>query len=268
MHRVVAILPLLLFVVGAKEPAHPQRDCTSAREYVATVNYLRAKKEFALTDEQVRQVADQISGHCTGAASRFISATELLIRSGVGATEASRTALSYAGADEESFKAFLHFFRFAFAKDRLDLDAPSAIDFAKRHSQNLKRAFKDVAKDFDVVLDFCLDKRDAELPIPQCAGLAGRIALAGEEGEQGLGKKFVAAFYYLRKEGDRRPGLGSGDALKLAEQLMTYGPDSVDNFRDGFDFAISDKGLKLSREDAIEFGNKMAKRTTGSSSKQ
>ena len=44
----------------------------------------------------------------------------------------------------------------------------------------------------------------------------------------------------------------------LAETLMKNHPAALDNFRLGYEYAISKNGLKLSKEQAINFGKQMA----------
>ena len=74
--------------------------CTSAREYVTTLEYLRAHQELGVNESQARKIADQVSRGCSGSAKRFVSVLELLIKSHIAGRNALESAVALSQLDQ------------------------------------------------------------------------------------------------------------------------------------------------------------------------
>src|SRR5262245_4724440 len=60
-----------------------ENTCDSTSEYIKVLNFLRDNKDFVVTETAARQIADQISRNCTGAADRFAKMLTMLKKIGI-----------------------------------------------------------------------------------------------------------------------------------------------------------------------------------------
>lgn len=237
------------------------RNCPSAKEYIATLNYIRGTKEFQATEEQAKDIAKSVVKGCEDSGKRFIQISQLLIRSGVLPQNALPIAIEYAQATPEEASSFVAIFRNAFASDKLDLDMQAALNMARSLSRNAEGDTATMEKDFIALVKFCTREDELGLPRPACGSMAQRVILSGQPYLGSVADQFIAAYRFIVNDSSDSPHLTTGDALRLAEELIKISPASVSNFKQAYQFAISEKGMKLGQSDAIAFAKDLASKT-------
>lgn len=235
------------------------KGCLSSREYITAVNFLRKSKEFKLDEKQIRSIADQVSMGCSEASKRFIMITNLLVKSSLDSKSALEIAIKFASKTEEEVRTFIYIFKRSYLKNFLDLDIRTSVNVAMTLSDKFDGDQKNSQETFNEILRLCRSRNGLDMPNKKCAELAANVAKKGEKFKESVGKKFVHLFEYLIQTSG--PNLPSFEAVKIAEELIAYGPMAYKNFYHGYKFALSKKGLNLSRNQSIEFGKKMAKRS-------
>lgn len=230
--------------------------CTTTREFVTALEFLRADENFRLKESEARDLAFKVAEGCTGAAKRFIRVAKTLVSSGSTRKNATETGLKFASTSDAATDAFTTVFQQTIAEDSLDLDFEASLRIALSLSKEFSGDLKKVREDFVKVVDFCSDTETVGLARSQCGPFAANVAKAGEKWNSGIAQPFIQSFEYLRSNSG--PALVTGDALKVAEALITKGPGAPDNFKQAYQYASSNSGLGLTREDAIRFAKKMA----------
>jgi hypothetical protein len=246
-------------ICQAEEPKveEQQRYCTSTQEYVTALEFLRAEKVFAIAEPNARKVAEKIAMGCTGAAGRFIRVTKLLSTAGLGGKDAVETGLEFSSRTDTEAETFAVVFRHAFLEQYLDLDLAASVQMAKSLTTEFEGDTAKVKEDFLRLSQFCTQKDELDLPRPQCGTMAAHIASKGQGFGGGIATKYIKLFEFIRKE-SKGPGLTTGDALRLAEKVISQGPGADENFINGYRYATSTKGLSMGTSEAISFAQGMA----------
>lgn len=241
--------------VGGALPAPRDVQCRSTREFVTTLEFLRAQKTLALPEPEARKTAESVAQGCTGAAGRFIRTFQLLSRAGLGSKETVQHALEMGRRSQDEVETFVLVFQQAFAEDGLDLDLRGALNLALSLTTEFEGDAVAVREDYKRLIQFCATEKNLDLPKPQCGRFAARIARLGQPFDGGIAKSFLRTFDYLRSS--QGPGLTTGNALKLSEEIVATGPASPENFVEGYRYAVSKRGLEMSAGDALEFARRM-----------
>lgn len=239
--------------------------CTSAVEYVATLEYLRGgSKEYKVPEEEARTIALNVSAGCSGAALRFIKVVQVLSKAELGARDAVRVAIELSAKTDRETETFIAVFKRSYSEDSLDLDLFSAMKLARSLSTEFEGDVLAVREDFEKIVDFCVNEKKLDLPPPICAEMASRIARRGQAWSGGVSSGFLKIYEFARSNADG-PKIPTGAALKLAEELTVDGPGAADNFIQGYRYASGSKGLALPVEQAMAFAEKMASYSWGGS---
>ena len=233
--------------------------CLSTREYITTLEYLRDHKDFSLTESQAREIADKVSTGCSNASKRFVNVTEILSKAGLPSNKAISTGIKFANKDDDAAEAFLTVFKGSFNEQLLDLDMGMALQTALELADTFKGNRKSAVKDFNLLIDFCLSKKNLDLPLTKCASISTRVIKSGEEFDYKVGESFIDLFNYLSKP--NKPNLPTYQALEVSEQVVKYGPEAKGNFMRSYEYAVDKKGLDLTVKEAIDFGKLMASRS-------
>ena len=93
----------------SKKPEEPIA-CSSSREYITALEYLRDKKEYSLGEEDARRLAEKISSGCTGAAKRFIRVSSLLVKAELATKDAVETGAEFALKTDVEADTFIDIF--------------------------------------------------------------------------------------------------------------------------------------------------------------
>lgn len=233
--------------------------CLSSREFITTLEYLRHQKDFALTEEASRDLANKVSEGCSGASKRFIQVTDLLVKAGFPSAKSVETGLKFAREDDQSTGAFLTVFKGSFVSELLDLDAHHALKLALDLSQSFSGNRKNAVKEFNKLVKFCVDKKSLDLPMLECGKMSARVIKAAEAFVFKTGETFIEMYRYLT---DRdMANLATPKALELAEFIVKHGPEAKNNFIGSFEYALSQKGLGLNQTEAINFAKSMTSKS-------
>lgn len=258
---------LLCFLALSSLATVKPTTCLSSREFVTTVNYLRERKDLGLQKKSIVDIADKVSKGCSGASQRFINIVKVLSKVGIDSASAVKSALKFAEKEDQVTEAFINTFKKAYSPDFLDLDALNAMRISLELSANFQGDPKKAKEDFEKLAHFCKNKKSLDLPLPRCSQLALDITKKGEKFDSNIAEPFIKLVNFLLKDG-KGPKQSIGDALKTAEELISYGPTSNKNFQEAYIFAIDKKGLAYTELDAIKFAKVMAKRSLKSESPQ
>jgi hypothetical protein len=260
--KLLLALTLLSTISFAKDKKEIKKDfdeCYVTREFITTLEYLRNIKVYAVSEKQARQVAEKVSFGCSGAATRFVRTTELLVRAGLDTKSSIETGIKFAKSTQAQSDNFQHIFRQTFTAQYLDLPLVMSLKIALQLSSKFDGNQKKARDDFDKLVSFCMDKKKLELPVAFCAKTAARITALGEKFEKPIAKPFFKLFDFLvDKDGPSRTVI---DALKVAELVIKNGPLGVDNFIYAYKFAASKGGLDLDDSKSITFAKNLSNRT-------
>lgn len=257
---VVAGLFLSSSISVAKEAAQQNiQGCESAKEYITTLEYIRAHQEFALKEDEARKVADQVSKGCSGSAQRFVRVVNLLSKASLSSKDAFELGKRFALLDDEKAEAFIVIFREGYAQEYLDLDIRSAMDVALLLSETFDGRSMDAQKDFQKIVSFCVEKKGLDLPKQKCSTIAARVAAKSAKFGTSIAPSFLELFHFLKSSDG--PGISTVSALQLAEDLIQYGPLAAKNYQRAFTYASSEGGLKMPAKDSMSFAHQITSRS-------
>jgi len=207
----------------------------------------------------MRKVALAVTSGCTGAAGSFIEATELLLKAGLDGKTSIEQARDLAVKGASFAKSFNAIFRGTFARELLDMDIGSSLRIARKLTTEFKGDPDIASEDFATLAKFCVRTKGLDLPKPECAQMAARIASFSEKSKLPVGRPFINAVEYLTQ--DKDINLNMKDAVNLAESLVAVSPEAVATFQNAYEYAADKKGLELARADAINFAKSVATNT-------
>jgi hypothetical protein len=233
--------------------------CLSTREFVTTLEFLREHKEFSLSEQDARLLSEKVSDGCTGASKRFIQVLNVLVKAGVPTKKAIEIGLKFGQSSDDKTAAFLTIFKGSYIESLLDLDVNQAMKIALELSDTYEGKSKLVEKNFNLLVEFCVDKKSLDLPLPECARLAARVVKNGSDHEFYISNEFISLFNYLTDE--KAANLPTFEALVVSEFVTKFGPEAKKNFIPAYEYAVNKKGLDRSVKDAIEFGKTMASKS-------
>jgi hypothetical protein len=228
--------------------------CESAKEFITTFEYLRDASDLAGSGDNAVKIASQVAEGCTGSAKRFIQTLQFLNKVELPLQEILSTAIDFAKKEDTNVEAFNQIFKRLYAEDGFDLDIGASLKIAKSIGVEYPGNVKNALRDFERISAFCFKGDELFLPKPDCAELAKRISLYGKENRTSAAEAFISGYKYIKET----VGLTSHDALKISEQLVGKDPQAFENFKLSYEYAMSEKGLKANKEQAVRFSKKMA----------
>jgi hypothetical protein len=236
------------------------KSCESTKEYVTTVQFLRDKKDYGLKNSDILKIADQISLGCSGASERFIKVTTLLTKVGIDTKSSLETAKKFAAKGDSFVDAFITIFKQTYSSNELDLDALNAMNISTKLSVEFDGTVEHAVSDFNQLAEFCKDRKEMDLPVPQCAQMATRITRLGQKYDEPIAGPFIKLVRFL-EESKKGPGQPKNQVIKIAEKVIANGPLASENFINAYKYGVKKDGLGISDKDAIAFGIKMSKRS-------
>lgn len=257
---IASALGLLLLAAppAATAAAHKEANCTTAREFIVTTEYLHDHKDFGMSPDAARKLALEIAGGCTGASLRYMRVVNVLLSGGMGFPDASKIGVEFSARPDSDTATFLTVFEKAFLREYMDLDIRSAISLARSLSVEFNGDSLLVRDDFGALYDYCARSKALDLSPTDCGQFAARVVKANEQFPGRVAEAFVKVFDFLRED-SRGPKLGARDAAKLAEEVVKKGPNATDNFVIGYRYAIAKTGLGMGGKDALEFALTLSK---------
>ncbi len=245
----------------SKKDVEEEKDltCHSTREYVATLKFIQKKaSRLGLSEANAKLVADEVSQGCDGSAQRFIDIVNALLVAELDPKSSVETGLRFAKATDIETKNFLTVFKRAFLGKYLDLDLRNSVKLAESLSIDYKGEAQEVASDFIKLVSFCTDTKKLDLPYLKCAQLAAKVTSTRPEFKPYAANDFLKLFKFIR---DDKPHRSSGEALQIAEEVVTFGPTAAENYIQAYQFAASKSGLQYEDARAMEWAMLMAKRS-------
>lgn len=230
--------------------------CEAAKEFITAFEYLRSDADSRVPETEARDLAFRVAEGCKGSARRFIRVFKALLGVGVDRKDSFKQALRFSQVTDVQTDAFLTVFRSALASDGLDLTLADSlklgVSLSTEFTGNLDRA----RKDFEALSLYCGDSDRVGLPKARCADLAAGIVKNSSTWESSISKEWISAFEFLKSS--KGPALVTAEALDLAESLVLTGPAGYRDFKEAYLYAISERGLKYTRDIAIVFAKKIA----------
>lgn len=242
---------------GAALTAPSSLSCPSAKEFITTLEYLRAHTEYAIGEEAARKTAAQVAVGCEGAAQRFVRTVQILSMAGLSARDAFREGIDLSGRTTAEAETYITVFVAAFNRDGLDLDLASSVRIARSLATEFDGDPLAVRQDFDELVAFCVGRKELNLPRPLCAEFAARMARHGQAFSGGISGPFLDTLAFLSSD-PRGPGLATHEALRLAERLVATGPTVPENFVQAYRYAVAKGGLDLASQQAFAFADSLA----------
>lgn len=237
------------------KPAEP---CHSAREFITTLEYLRSKKEFGIEENQAQTLAHKVSKGCTGAAQRFIRTVELLDKVEAGSKVAVGMGVKLANKTDQYAETFSGLFKRSYLKEYFDLDLTTSLKIASTLSLDYKGDVRQAMQDYFKIAQFCISD-EVNLPPPSCATLAQEVVKNNELQKKPAADSFIRVYKFVRKTETLSPSVQ--EALKITRRVVKVSPDAADNFIDGYKYAVSDRGLKLTAKDSLGIAYQLVDRT-------
>ncbi|GAB4021399.1 MAG: hypothetical protein Fur0010_24420 [Bdellovibrio sp.] len=234
--------------------------CSASKEYITTVNYLRDHKEFGLEDKQIREVADAVSLGCTDSALRFAKVMDLLVQASLPSHIALEEAKRLSQKTNAESDNFIAIFRRIYLEKFFDLSANDALALAKKLTFEVERDHVRVMNDFNILSDFCLERKGMDLSLLKCAEIIGKIIPKGEDNSNSIAKSFLELIEFLTLD-EKGPKITLLKAIEITESVLDHGARATDNYILAYKFAINEKGLAIGGNEAMSFAQNMASRS-------
>ena len=235
------------------------KNCESTAEYVKVLAFLRANQDFVVTETAARQIADQVSRGCTGAASRFTKILVLLKKIGVSDRKALEMSFDFAKLPDYVQTNFTEIFTKSFLAEFFDYDFTTALALAFELSKDYKGDPHQVRDDFIELVKFCKDGQKLDLPNQLCALYTIKLARLSQYYEHGIRGPFYKIYGTLRDKEEFSYDVKT--SLDLSYNILKGGPKAMDNFFAAFSFATEKEGLDYAQDKAMKFALKMARRS-------
>ncbi len=230
--------------------------CDSTPELIRTYEFLKQQKEVPTTEEQNLRVAEIVSEGCNGAGERFIEVILLLKKAGLSSAGSLRFGLDFSKLPKDVQKNFVEIFQGIYSPETYNQDYKFAVEMALKLSKEFKGSTRTVREDFKNFLDFCLGAKKDQLPMNLCFKVSLEAIQYNIYFESGVFSSFRELYEKLRN--DNEYFLSIRDALQISLRVIQFGPRASQNFLTAYQFALSQKGLKMGRPQAFEIALKMA----------
>ena len=237
-----------------------QNACSTSKEYITTINFLRDHKEFGLEEKSLQSIADNVSKGCTDSALRFIKATDMLVKASLPTTTALEEGQRLAVKSNAEAENFVSVFKRIYLEKFFDLPASDALALAKKITVELERDHVRVMSDFNELSDFCLNRKGLDLSLKTCSDMIGKIIPKGEDKAPSIARAFVDLIEFMTVD-SKGPQIPLKQAIDESIKVLDHGSRAADNYILAFKFAISEKGLSMKNTDAMAFSATMASRS-------
>lgn len=259
-------LSLLSIQVFAEEKNLPPVDCSSTKEFITTYNFLKDKKELELKEDKIFEISKSVSKTCTDGAKRFIQSLDFLIDAEIPSKNALLTAKDLAGKSNTVVDNFYNIFKTVYVEKYFDLPAEKALKISTELTFNLDQDPNILIEDFKNLAEFCTEEQGVDLSYATCSDFIHKVLMNSEKFKGSIAQNVILTFEFITTD-EKGPKLKVPQALKEIEEISKFGNQSFSNFKDAYEFAISEKGLNLKEDKAISFAKEMAAFTIGTNSK-
>lgn len=235
------------------------RLCSSTKEYIETLKFLRTTQVIMVTETAARMIADRVSKSCDGGADRFARILKMFKTVGLSDRKAMELALDFSSRPVDVQKNFIAIFTSAYLAEFLDYDYTPAVALAYELSKDYKGDPVQVREDFIELMHFCKDGQKLDLPIKLCSEYTIKMARLSQNFKDGVRSSFYKL--YQRLTDDRQFSMDIKSSMELSYNILRNGPRAPENFFAGYDYAMTEEGLGMSHAQAVEFGLRMAHRS-------
>lgn len=226
--------------------------CESTKEFISSVEYLRAQKFLTLPDNEILKTALLVSENCNGAAYRFSRILSTLVASGVDHEHARHFAVTYSREDNESADAFISLFQGLVLEKKFNLPFYQAFETAKFFAESAKGNKTELKKDFLGFLGFCFeDANGILLSLEQCRSLSFSYLKLHAEYPKGVFPEFKILYNFLRNE--KETGLSISNALAITQTILHNGPGAQKNFIDSYRYGLNKLNMKPAQSLALAY---------------
>ncbi len=251
------VFSTLTFAAVPKVDAQSEKqECPRSKEFITSFEFLKSQMDWVGTEKKALEIAEKVSAGCKGSAARFISTIVLLEKAEIENRSILDQAVSNALASEKRFQSFKVIFQQAYLSQALDLDAFQSLSLAKKLSIDLPFEKDNLDQDFRQLVQFCLDTQGLALSKPQCAQIVTDWISAGSKFQGSIAKGIKQLFQYLQESKSEKVTIGS--FVDIATKIAGNGDTGIENFKLAYQYAQSDKGLKLTNKEALQFALKMS----------
>lgn len=255
---IIALFLLPLPLLSKVKTHDDQMECLSTREYITTLNFLRDQKDFKLKEEKAQSIAMKVSKGCSGAAKNFIKVTTLLLKVRIDSATAIKTGIKFSALDSKKADNFYNIFKRTYQKDMFDMSLQDSLNVSTKLSATFEGDVDLMFKDFKKLTSFCMKEEGLVNNKLKCADFAAKVSILSGTYNKNMSEPFIDLFKYLTNDSDG-PKLSTYKAIELAHNSIKYGPKAFINFKHAFEYAKSEKGLKLQRDKSVAFALDMAK---------
>jgi hypothetical protein len=238
--------------------SHPDH-CRSADEFTDTVVYLRGQRVAPLLEKEIVRISEEVANGCNGASQRFRQVFAMLIKTGVDVKKSVQTGIAFAKESPETVKGFTEIFQKSYLENYLNLDYVTALEVSYELSRDFPGNVSLAYSDFVNITKFCLDPKRLGLPVKSCARIAIDVARLSCYYPLGVYQPFEELYGLLRN--DASFGISIREALKIATEVMHYGPKASENFIKTFRFSVSRTGLDQTANNSLRLALRIAKKS-------
>ncbi len=232
--------------------------CDSSKEFITSYNYLKDKKELELPVKSIFSHAKEISANCTGAANRFIQTVNFLVDAEIPSSEALKKGKSISALSDQHLEAFLSIFKKIYIEKYFDLSAIKSLKIASELTENTKKSPAKILTDFEILGEYCMGKEGLELGFEKCSDFIASTLSNSNEYDETISESVISFIDFLTKE-EKGPKLPINQALVETEKTALYGISGFNNFKEGFIFSFSEKGLGLGLKESLDLGRDLSK---------
>lgn len=233
--------------------------CYSTDEYQKTLDYLRSLKEVAMTENAAREISDNVSKNCDGAAERFGKVLTVMKASGLSDRTSLAFAMDFSSRSDETMNNFVEIFTKSFLAEFFDFDYKKALGVALEMSRDYHGDPIRLREDYIALVKFCADNKELDLPMQVCSEYSLRLARLSQHFADGIHGPFLELYKVLRS--NESLNLNVQSALEVAYKVLQSGPRAPENFITALKYATDKKGLDTTQGEAMEFALKMASRS-------
>lgn len=254
----ISFIFLSSFSYGKTAVLENKEPCLSSREFITAYRYLESKDLFSISRDKKIELSKNVARYCNGAANRFYSVSEILLKAGASPSVALELGLKKARLNDATVDGFLTVFKESFLTDYLDMDLSNALKLADSVTE-IEHASADEIKDFfKDMFDFCLHSDFLKLGKPTCASFVSEsLPLVSLYKKGSISEDFERIAEFMEDHQKLFPN--KHEVLKLIKAILSYGPGAVENFIKAYQFATDSKGLNFTSARALEFASEMAK---------
>lgn len=228
----------------------PYKTCDVAVEFKKSYEYVLAEKDFEMPESKMIELSAQIAKGCDGAKERFVQAYELMKKSGVAITKSIEIGLVFSKLQDQQLKNFTEIFKKTYLEGFFDFSFDQAYKVSLQLSKDVESNQEILRQDFIKLVQFCLDSKKLGLPIGECAKISLELTEHTKKYPlNGLYPEFEKLVNYIQEKGKMTVPIR--DTVRICSLILPYGVKAVDNFKNSYEYAVSNERMRLDQKGAF-----------------